>query len=246
MANDGRCLFLDDARAGSKVAAAQEGEGSGSDALMESFKGMSMPARRWIGGVRAKRWSRRRRGAFTLTEVLLALAITTVVGLAVVAMLSAAAYGSNSRSGMRELFVLGRTTVARVGQAIRTAAEVVEVDGTAGAYIVLWTADINADGAKQHGEMQLIERDALTNELRSFTNPADSTTFASAAAFRAVAQATFTSERWATGITAATFTQVAPQGGGTTLVSYRITATRSDISETSVGAVAVRNAPAAP
>lgn len=178
--------------------------------------------------------------------MLIALTVTTLIGLAVVAMLSAAAYGSTSRSGMRELFVLGRTTAARVGQAIRTAAEVVEVDGVAGAYIVLWTADINADGAKQHGEMQLIERDGSTNDLVSYTNPADSTTFASAAAFRAVALATFTPERWATGITDATFTQVAPQDGGTALISYRITATRNGISETSVGAVAVRNAPASP
>jgi len=179
--------------------------------------------------------------AFTLTELLLALTITTLVGLAVVTMLQAAAYGSTSRAGMRDLLVLSRTTSARIGLSIRTAVQVVGVDATNGEYVVLWVADDNEDGAKQYNEMQLIERDSGTSELRSYTSTSNTSDYSSVSAFRSTALASFTQERWATGISDVDFELLAATGQSAPLVSWRVTATRDGMSDTAVGAVAMRN-----
>jgi hypothetical protein len=181
-----------------------------------------------------------------LTEVLLALTVTALVGLAVVTMLSAASYGSTSRAGMRDVLVLSRTTAARIGLSVRTALDVVGVDAVNGDYIVLWLHDSNEDGIRQYDELELIERDAVTNELRSYTSASDATEFTTLAAFRATALASFTPERWATGITEVDFVLLAPLDVEAPLVSWRLTATRDEVSETAVGAVAVRNIMPAP
>lgn len=172
--------------------------------------------------------------------------ITALVGLTVTTMLRAAAYGSTSRAGMRDLLVLSRTTSARIGLAIRTAVEVVGVDTSAGEYIVLWVADANDDQVKQYNELQLIERHAGTNELRSYTSTSNTTAYSSVSAFRTTALASFTQERWATGITDVEFKLLAAAGESMPLVSWRVTAARDAVSDTAVGAVALRNPTPAP
>lgn len=186
-----------------------------------------------------------RRRAVTLAEVLIAMTIATVVGLATIGMLSATSYGSTSQLGMRKLLVVHRTTAARVNHAIRTSVELVDVDPS-GLYLVVWVDDANDDGTKQYGELQLIERDTTANELRSFRDTADTTAYTDLATFRTFALANYTPERWATGITAADFEKVTPVGSEAMLVNFRITATRDEISDTAVGAVAVRNATPTP
>jgi len=178
--------------------------------------------------------------AFTLVEVLLALTITGLVGLAVVTMLSAASYGATSRAGMRDLLVVSRTTSARLGVCIRTAVEVVSVDA-GGEYIVLWVQDTNEDSTRQYDELQLIERNTVANELRSYATTSDATAFTTAAAFRTTALASFTAQTWATGITDIEFKQIAASGEQGPLVTWRLTAARDDVSDVASGAAAVRN-----
>jgi hypothetical protein len=183
----------------------------------------------------------KRASAFTLTELLLAMAITVVVGAATVAMLNAAAYGSTSRSGMRDLVVLSRTVSARIGLTARTAVEIVGVDATSGEYVVLWVADANDDATKQYKEMQLIERHSASSELRSYTSTSDNTNYSTLAAFRTAALASFTSATWATGISDVEFKLLAASGSNGPLLSWQVTATRNSVSDTAVGAVAMRN-----
>lgn len=179
---------------------------------------------------------------FTLVEVLLALVVTTLVGLATVAMLSATAYGTTSRQHARTLLITTRVVDARLGAALRSAQEVVYPNSgqpTATDYLVLWVNDENGDDVKQHGEMQLIERDSATNELRSYRNSADATTYADVAGFRAAALASYPGETWAHGVSALDLAATTTPAG-TVLVSFRLTVSEGGESESAVGAVAPR------
>jgi type II secretory pathway pseudopilin PulG len=183
--------------------------------------------------------SSKRRG-LTLAELLIGLTITVLVGTATVAMLSAAAYGTTSRLGMRQLLVQHRALHARIGSAIRNALEVVAVHPS-GKYVVVWVEDTNDDGTKQHGELELIEWSSATSEMLRYRDPTDTTDFTSAADYRVPILTAVTPVRWAAGVTAAEFEKTEPAGAETQIVSFRITSTRDGVSESTIGVAAVRN-----
>ena len=182
------------------------------------------------------------RRAFTLVEVLLALAITALVGLSVAAMLTATAYGTTSRQEMRGLLVKTQTISARLNAAIRTSKVVLYPNAgqaTSNDYLVLWTADENDDSTKQNNEVQLIERNAVNNELNSYVDSTDTADFGNVAAFRTQALASYPSARWASGVTSLSL-RATTDPAGTMLLSYRFTVAEGQATETAVGAAAPR------
>ena len=186
-----------------------------------------------------RRLSRR---AFTLVEVLLALAITALVGLSVAAMLTATAYGTTSRQEMRGLLVKTQTISARLSAAIRTSREVLYPNAgqpTSNDYLVLWTADENDDSVKQNNEVRLIERSTVDNELDSYVDSTDTADFSNVAAFRTQALASYPSVRWARGVTTLSF-QATTDPADTMLLSYHFTVAEGQATETAVGAAAPR------
>ena len=175
--------------------------------------------------------------AMTLVELLIAIAICALIGAAAVAMLSATAYGTTSSRSMSAVLVKSHAVNARIAAAVRRSVEVVAAGDD---YIILWLADDNEDEARQYGELQLVEYDTDDETLRSYSNAADATDFATASAFRTTAKASYTAEDWATGLTDISFTtDTAPPG--TTIVNYRITVHDDLVDETSIGAATLRN-----
>lgn len=184
-----------------------------------------------------------RHRAFTLVEVLLALAITGLVGLSVATMLTATAYGTTNHRETRGLLVQSQTISARLNSAIRTAKEVLYPNAsqtTSTDYIVVWIADDNDDSTKQNNEVQLIERNSGNNELRSYANPADTADFTNVAAFRTQALASYTSVRWSTGVSVLSF-EATTSPTDTMLIGYTFTVTQNQTSHTSVGAATPRS-----
>lgn len=180
----------------------------------------------------------RRRYGFTLVEALLALVVTSLIGGATVAMLSATAYGTTSRENMRSLLVKSRAVDTRLGAAVRSAVEIIP-PGVATDHIVLWVADDNNDNAKQRNEMQLIVFDSGANELRTYRDTSDTQSFVAEATFKATAEASYTPQTWATGVSDLTFAlTTAP--AGSTLVSYRLTVGAGNDEHIAVGAHTTR------
>jgi type II secretory pathway pseudopilin PulG len=174
--------------------------------------------------------------AYTLVEVLMALVITALVGTAVLAMMSATAYGASDRQSLRELLVRSTTLEARLGAAIRGSLEASDASTD---YLILWVADTDESGDRNNGEMQLIERDTSTNELLSYRDPADTSDFTTPSSFRSLAKTSYPSQRWVTGTAAASFS-IDAATGGTALVSYSFTLQRQNASESMIGAASLR------
>ncbi len=202
---------------------------------------------------------RRRRRAFTLVELLLALAITGLVAASVAAMLVAVSYGTSSERDLRGVVVKGTVIDARISSAIRGSRAILE---TGTNYLVLWTADTNPNGttaAPDLSEIRLIERDAGSNELKSYKFP-ESWTQAQIDAADVAYQLTdngagffqtetaaaktagsFQPTLWGTGVTSIVFELDGADPVTTTLVSYQLTLSAGDLSETVVGAASARH-----
>ncbi len=143
---------------------------------------------------------------------------------------------------MRKLLVKSKVLSTRLSSSIRNSKEPVQPstaqpDSTD--ILIIWVADTNNDQAKQNNEMQLIERDTATNELRSYLNESDLSNFVDAGTFRTTALASYTPQVWGTGITDLSF-KLSGSSGATVLTS-RLTATQGDLTETTVIAASPRN-----
>jgi hypothetical protein len=103
------------------------------------------------------------------------------------------------------------------------------------AYLILWVADTNADGAKNNAEMRLIDFQSGAGQINGHYNAAAAGVYSNVATFRSAVAA----EVWATGVSACTFD--VNSTGSQTLVTRRITLASNDASLTSVGACAARN-----
>ncbi len=196
--------------------------------------------------------------AFTMVELLLAIAITGMVSVAVATMLVAVAYGTSSDLDLRSVVVTGKVVNGRVDSAIRASRAILEI-GTD--YLVLWTGDTNPNGASDApdlAELRLIERDNGTNELRSYAFSeswsqaqidAANASYAlagNAAGFFQTATAaaktagSFQPTKWASGVTAAQFSVDGADPVTNRLVSYQLTLGVGDLSEVVVGATSIR------
>ena len=187
----------------------------------------------------------RRRYGLTLIELLLALAGTAVIGAAIAAMLSAVTYGTSSKRDLRALVARGKTATGRLGAAMRSSVQVLDQgDG----YIVLWTRDLDASDSPDLLELRRIQFDATGNQVLSYTAPTGTTDVAYALSdnFATITQnlidaGTMTSELWVKDASAMQITLDNADPQSARLVSYRVTLTTGELSDTAIGVVHLRN-----
>lgn len=187
-----------------------------------------------------------RHHGLTLVEMLMALAVTGLIGGAIAAMLSAVAYGTSSDRDIRSLVVKNKTLSTRITAAVRQSAQLLDADD---GYVVLWTSDLNDNGQPDLLELRRIELDAGTDDLTSYTpdpSAVDVTYDIDTDDFDAITTALIASgdllgELWATGVTAWTVTVDTADPLDATLVSFQLTLTGGGLSDTSVNAVSLRD-----
>lgn len=197
--------------------------------------------------------SGRARRGLTLVELLMALAITAMVGLAIASMLFAVSRGTASSQDMRGLVVKHKALDARLAAAIRSSRKVL---ATGSNCIVLWMADTRADGVPDLSELRRIEVDntgSLVSYSASFPAnwsqaaiDAADTSYPLNSDFLTVtsglkSNSLFPSTKWMTGVTAITFTLNNATAQSANLVSYRATVTSGSQSAVPVGAATLRN-----
>ena len=187
--------------------------------------------------------------AFTLTELMLALVITTLIGGAVATMLFSAFRGTSDQEDRRELMINNTTAGLRLNAALRSSAMVLAKGAN---FLVLWMDDTSSPyGFPQLSELRRIERNPSTNELWSYKAPPDlaeeddaqynlaATDFAAVTA-ALKGSATFPGELWARDVTGWTsYVNANPRQSA--VVEYQMITTLKGISETSVAATALRN-----
>lgn len=181
----------------------------------------------------------------TLVEMMIALAITGLIGAAIASMLTAVAYGTSSSRDLRSLVVKNKTLSARITAAVRGSAQLLDA---ADGYVVLWTKDLNGSGVPDLLELQRIELDSGTDELTSYTPDPSATDVAyqmtddfDAVTTALIGGGDLEGALWATGVAqwAITFDNADPLDAG--LVSFRLTLDAGGLSDTSVNAVSLRD-----
>ncbi len=184
--------------------------------------------------------------AFTIVELLMALAITGLIGAAVASMLTAVSYGTDSSRDIRTLVVKNKTISARITAAIRESTQLLDADDN---YIILWTDDINDSGAPDLLELRRIDLDTGTNELIDYTPDPDAVDVAydlEASNFDAVTVSLINSDKllgtlWATNVAAMTVSLDESDPLEATLISFQVTISEGALSDTSVNAASLRD-----
>lgn len=189
----------------------------------------------------------RQRG-LSMIELILSTAGLAMVGLALSSMLFATRYGTESSRDIRSLVVKHKTVLARFGAAVRSS-KMVLAQGSG--YVVLWMEDTDESGTPHLAELRRIERDLVTNELRSYRAPddlpaGDNTEYDLASTdFNDVTTlvkgtADFPAALWADDVNdlAITLDDADPQAAR--LVKYRITFVAGDLTDTVVNATSPR------
>ncbi len=182
----------------------------------------------------------------TIVEMLMALAITGLIGAAIASMLTAVTYGTSSSRDIRSLVVKNKTLGARLSAAVRQSAQLLDA---ADGYIVLWTKDLNDSGAPDLLELRRIEWDGTTGELTDYTPDPTATDAAYDLAtddFDAITTSLIGSddlvgELWATGVTLWEVDLDAVDPQDAVLVSFQLTLSAGSLSDISVHAVSLRD-----
>ncbi|MCK4659082.1 MAG: prepilin-type N-terminal cleavage/methylation domain-containing protein [Phycisphaerae bacterium] len=204
---------------------------------------------------------KRGRRAFTLVELLLALAIAGIISAVVAAMLVAVSYGTSSQRDLRAAVVKGKVLDARIGSAIRSSRAILEAGAD---YLVLWAGDINTNGtsdAPDLSEIRLIERDSSNDKLSRYKFPGNWTQaqidaadvsyqlsgnppgFFQSATAAAKTAGSFVPTLWGSEVMAIGFDLDHTDPAVVTLAGYRLTIQVGDLSETVIGAASVRHNP---
>jgi prepilin-type N-terminal cleavage/methylation domain-containing protein len=191
----------------------------------------------------------RHQSGLTLLELMLALAITGVIGLGVATMLLATSQGTASRTDLRAAVVKHKTLTGRFDASVRGSTMVLAHGSN---YLVLWTGDTNGDGLPRLSELRRVEWNttANANTIVSYKAPstlaaASDTAYALSDNFATITSAlkgtsNFPAEVWATGISGWTVTLNHATAANATLVRYRFVTTSSEVSDDIVGAAALR------
>lgn len=111
-----------------------------------------------------KPWRHRRipRG-FTLVEMLIGLALSSMVGLGVAMMLAAVGSGTQTQRDSRESMVTRQVVIHRLGEVTRDAATMMLTDHPH--HIVLWIADATGNRVPNTSELRRIEWDKQSQEI---------------------------------------------------------------------------------
>jgi prepilin-type N-terminal cleavage/methylation domain-containing protein len=221
------------------------------------MRSCSVPSCGLVGraGSSAGREGASRRRGLTLVELMIAMAITTVIMTAAVSMLYATSQGTASRQNQMNLVVMRKLLESRFGGLVRSAKMATAVGANS---LVLWMYDANNSNTPNRSELRYLEYNSGTGELTCYKTvwpagwtsaqaTAADTEFSLSADFATVMSALKTdantvAERWTTGVTGVSFkvNNAAIQSG--TLVSYTVTVSTGWLAEPMIGAAALHNA----
>lgn len=190
----------------------------------------------------------------TLVELMLAVAVTGVVGLASGALLSAVHAGSNRQTDLRALVVRHKTISTRLGVALRSSRMVLYKDDTRA---LLWTTDRRVNTSPDLSELRLIE--SANDELVSY-RVVFPPSWSQAQYLAAETTYQFSSspttmmntvknhaevERvvWGRGISSMSLTLDVPDAKvqEARLIGYRLQLTNGNLTDEAIGAAALRN-----
>ncbi|MEM7625282.1 MAG: prepilin-type N-terminal cleavage/methylation domain-containing protein [Planctomycetota bacterium] len=203
------------------------------------------------GAASAPNQKRLRTKAFTLMELLIAMAILSLIAVTIGGMLSAVAYGTNTDRDIRQLVGRNKMVSARLSAAVRGGRMVLAAGSdSAGDWVVLWHRDLDGDDQPSLLEIRRLDFDAAAKTLSSYTAP-DGTTdvvYTTTDDFATITTnlmgtADFPAELWAPDVEgfAVTLDQVDPQLARK--FSYRVSLTAGGATDVTIGTVKLRNGP---
>lgn len=133
---------------------------------------------------------RRHALAFTLVEMLLALAVAGMVGVTTIVMLAGASSAAQTHTDTRQSSMRRQVTIIRLGGVTRSAAMVLAADDHA---LVLWTGDANNNAVPDLSELRRLQWDEDSQEVWVSQAPAvllpgADTTYTLADAFGTITQ----------------------------------------------------------
>lgn len=192
--------------------------------------------------------TRRCRG-LTLVELMMALGIMALISATVAGMLSAVAYGTDEESDIRQLVARNKMVSMRINAAVRGSQQILDRGETSDlSWVVLWGRDLDENGEPSLLEIRLLEYNAATRTLSSYT-AADGVTdvlYAVADDFDTITDALrgtadFPEERWANDAQGFTVSLNENDASAASMLSYRLSLASGDFTEVSVGTVKLRN-----
>jgi len=193
---------------------------------------------------RRQRIACRSRG-FTLVELMMALAITALIGAAVTAMMFGVSHGTNESKDVRGLALRCKAINARLSACIRTARAVLDADDDR---LILWTGDANDNGLPDLSEVHRIARDTDTGDLTSYTFADDGTDVEhqlgddfDTATTNAIDSGDMTGAVWAQAVSGFDITLDDSTAQSADLVSFRLTLVAGNLSDVTINAAALRN-----
>lgn len=206
-----------------------------------------IPLRQYPGPVVRGR-ARRCRG-LTLIELMMALGIMALIGATIAGMMSAVAYGTDEESDVRQLVARNKMVSMRINAAVRGSQKILDAGATADqTWVVLWGRDLDENGAPSLREIRLMEYDAAAQTLSSYTAPETATDVlyeltddfdAITDALRGTAD--FPETRWANGAEGFEITLDETDSQAAKMLSYRLSLTAGNLTDTSVGTAKLRN-----
>jgi len=197
--------------------------------------------------------ARHHRAGLTLVELLLALAITGVIGLTVTGIVQATSYGTKTDAELRSFVVRHAVLSNRLTAAVRSSRLVL---GHGDGYIILWLRDSRENDLPNLSELMLIEHHDETNRIYCYRGtipdvlsaieqetadlPYELTSNFESITSTLKSGDYFEGELWADNVTECEIKldMVNPQLAR--LVSFRITTTLGEKSDVTVGAAALR------
>jgi type II secretory pathway pseudopilin PulG len=117
---------------------------------------------------RRGRFGAPRAGGLTLVELMLAVAITAIIGLGVASMLFAFTYGSSVQADDREAMVAAELVKIRMSETVQRSCKVLAKGSN---YLVLWVTDANGNNQPELSELRRIEYDSTAKTLTSYKPP---------------------------------------------------------------------------
>jgi len=175
---------------------------------------------------RRPRPRRTRRGGLTLIELLLGLAITTIIGAAIVSILFAVTRGAADDDDLRALIARARRMQGEASAALRRGERVLDADEQR---LILWCEDRDDDGRVDVQELLVIDYDPVDGEVNAY-QPIDtafgsylpSHNFASVVS-HLLFLGQLVPETWARGVVDCVFTLDRSDPADARLASFRLT-----------------------